>query len=86
MGDTMTELEQPDDAGQTVTGPTPVDSSTAPVDVMTALGFDATTVQAIVITPTSVVAVAADYPDPPGATPPDDTPTDPEEGVTDAAD
>jgi hypothetical protein len=81
--------EQPDDAGQTATGPTPVDSTTAPADVMTALGFDATAVQAIVITPTSVVAVAADYPDPPGApdpTPPDDDPTDPEEGVTEAAD
>jgi hypothetical protein len=77
------------DVVQTVTEPTPVDNTTAPDVVLRALGFDPATVQSVVITATSVVAVAADYPDPPGTdpTPPDDDETtDPEEGDTDATD
>lgn len=42
---------------------TPADRST-PDDAMRALGFDPATVQAVILTPTSAVAIAADYPEP----------------------
>jgi len=64
---------------QTPTEPTPVDNTTAPDVVLRALGFDPAAVQAVILTPTSVVAVAADYPDPPEATTPTD-PTTPDDG------
>ncbi|MFC8732188.1 hypothetical protein ACFT5B_07000 [Luteimicrobium sp. NPDC057192] len=87
--------DQPDGAAaeagevvQTPTEPTPVDNTTPPGDVLRALGFDPAAVQAVILTPTSVVAVAADYPDPPEVTdptPPDDSGTPPEtEEPTDA--
>ncbi len=75
----------PGDVVQTPTEPTPVDNTTPPEAVLRAIGFDPAAVQAVILTPTSVVAVAADYPDPPEATPPDDDePTDPEESDSDA--
>jgi len=83
--------DQPDDTPegdvvQTPTEPTPVDNTTPPADVLRALGFDPNAVQSVILTSTSVVAVAADYPDPPEATPTTpDEPTDPEEGDPDAA-
>jgi hypothetical protein len=36
----------------------------APREAIRALGFDPDRVQAVVLTPTSVVAIAADYPEP----------------------
>lgn len=44
--------------------PIPVDPSTPPADVIRALGYDPDHIQSLVVTSTSVVAVAADYPDP----------------------
>ncbi|WP_454728979.1 hypothetical protein [Cellulosimicrobium protaetiae] len=44
--------------------PIPVDPTTPPETVMSALGFDPETVQAVVVTADAVVAVAADYPEP----------------------
>ncbi|GMA22294.1 hypothetical protein GCM10025864_44590 [Luteimicrobium album] len=64
-----------DDTAQAATDPTPVDNTTPPVDVLRALGFDPDTVRSVVITSTSVVAVAADYPDPPVPAQPEE-PTD----------
>ncbi|WP_454044412.1 hypothetical protein [Cellulosimicrobium sp. Marseille-Q8652] len=65
--------EDADASGQELAGdgttaapqePTPVDPTTSPSDVMRAMGFDPAAVKSLVITPTGVVAVAADYPDP----------------------
>lgn len=74
---------------------TPVDASTAPATVITALGFDPATVQAVVLTPGAAVAVAVDYPPVPSsvqATTDEateaatDDPATPEEGDENAAD
>jgi hypothetical protein len=76
--------DAPAEAGDVVqipTEPTPVDNTTPPEAVLRALGFDPATVQAVILTPTSVVAVAADYPDPPGTT--DPTPPDDGDGQDD---
>ncbi|GMA26212.1 hypothetical protein GCM10025864_39710 [Luteimicrobium album] len=68
MTDTTDDAPAEGDVVQTPTEPTPVDNTTAPDVVLRALGFDPEAVQAVILTPTSVVAVAADYPDPPEAT------------------
>lgn len=46
--------------------PLPADTSllASPDDAIRALGFDPATVRAVILTPTSVVAIAADYPEP----------------------
>jgi len=38
--------------------------ATTPTDAIRSLGFDPDTVQALVLTPSSVVAIAVDYPEP----------------------
>lgn len=45
-----------------------------PADALALLGFDPTRVQAVVVTPTAVVAIAIDYPEPYVAPEPDTTP------------
>lgn len=47
----------------TIATPVPPASST-PDDAMRALGFDPALVQAVILTPTSAVAIAIDYPEP----------------------
>lgn len=44
--------------------PIPVDPTTPPVDVIRALGYDPAEISSLVVTADSVVAVAADYPEP----------------------
>lgn len=39
-------------------------TATSPADAIRALGFDLAAVQAVVITPTTAVAIATDYPEP----------------------
>ena len=49
----------------TPTDPQPdPDAPVSPDEAIRALGFDPTQVQAVVLTPTSAVAVAIDYPEP----------------------
>lgn len=58
--------DEPDDtlAGEGVPDPLNPAPATPPVDAIRALGFDPDLVQAVVLTPTSVVAIAIDYPEP----------------------
>lgn len=41
-----------------------LEPSSTPADAMVSLGFDPALVQAVVVTPTSAIAVAVDYPEP----------------------
>lgn len=44
--------------------PPPSTTQATPDEAMRALGFDPVLVQAVILTPTSAVAIAADYPEP----------------------
>lgn len=56
----------------------PTPDRPAPADVIRSLGFDPATVRAVILTPSTAVAIAADYPEPyvpPGE--PDTPPSEP---------
>jgi hypothetical protein len=62
----MTDTPDPpsDDVEPDQDAPAPSGASSSPDEAIRALGYDPAAVRALVVTATSVVAIAADYPDP----------------------